>query len=97
MHHVINLSFLLVMMSFSKGVKDRDGVRNSPSLANIGYHPYFTREGGVPTLEQQVLVPLQEHNEFDFNIVLAGERIAQDSMYVAMSQRHTIECQTTML
>ena len=72
---------------FSKGVKDRDGVRNAPSLANIGYHPYFTREGGVPTLEQQVLVPLQEHNEFDFNIVLAGERIAQDSMYVAMSQK----------
>lgn len=70
---------------FSKGVKDRDGVRNAPSLANIGYHPYFTREGGVPTLEQQVLVPLQEHNEFDFNIVLAGERIAQDSTYVAMS------------
>lgn len=74
-------------VAFSKGVKDRDGVRNSPSLANIGYHPYFTREGGVPTLEQQVLVPLQEHNEFDFNIVLAGERIAQDSVYVAMSQK----------
>ena len=74
-------------VSLSKGVKDRDGVRNAPSLANIGYHPYFTREGGVPTLEQQVLVPLQEHNEFDFNIVLAGERIAQDSMYVAMSQK----------
>jgi cytochrome c peroxidase len=74
-------------VSFSKGVKDRDGVRNSPSLANVAFHPYFTREGGVPTLEQQVLVPLQEHNEFDFNIVLAGERIAQDSMYVAMSQK----------
>lgn len=72
-------------VAFSKGVKDRDGVRNSPSLANIGYHPYFTREGGVPTLEQQVLVPLQEHNEFDFNIVLAGERIAQDSSYIEMS------------
>ena len=74
-------------VSFSKGVKDRDGVRNSPSLANVAFHPYFTREGGVPTLEQQVLVPLQEHNEFDFNIVLAGERIAQDSIYVAMSQK----------
>ena len=73
-------------VAFSKGVKDRDGVRNSPSLANVAFHPYYTREGGVPTLEQQVLVPLQEHNEFDFNIVLAGERIAKDSTYVAMSK-----------
>lgn len=73
-------------VAFSKGVKDRDGVRNSPSLANIAFHPYYTREGGVPTLEQQVLVPLQEHNEFDFNIVLAGERLMLDSTYVTMSQ-----------
>ena len=72
-------------VAFSKGVKNRDGVRNAPSLANVAYHPYFTREGGVPTLEQQVLVPLQEHNEFDFNIVLAGERLARDSIYIAMS------------
>ena len=73
-------------VAFSKGVKDRDGVRNSPSLANVAFHPYYTREGGVPTLEQQVLVPLQEHNEFDFNIVLAGERLALDSTYIAMSK-----------
>ncbi|NNJ56296.1 MAG: cytochrome-c peroxidase [Bacteroidia bacterium] len=72
-------------VAFSKGVKDRNGVRNAPSLANVAYHPYFTREGGVPTLEQQVLVPIQEHNEFDFNIVLAGERLAKDSSYVSMS------------
>ena len=74
-------------VAFSKGVKDRDGVRNAPSLANVAFHPYFTREGGVQTLEQQVLVPLQEHHEFDFNIVLAGERIAKDSMYVVMSKK----------
>ncbi|MGB0850901.1 MAG: cytochrome-c peroxidase [Bacteroidia bacterium] len=73
-------------VAFSKGVKGRDGVRNAPSLANVVFHPYFTREGGVPTLEQQVLVPLQEHNEFDFNIVLAGERIALDSTYTVMSK-----------
>ncbi len=73
-------------VALSKGVKDRDGTRNSPSLANVAFHPYYTREGGVPTLEQQVLVPLQEHNEFDFNIVLAGERLALDSAYIAMSK-----------
>lgn len=43
-------------------------------LANIAYHPYLTRDGGVPTLETQILVPVQEHLEFDFNIVLLAER-----------------------
>ena len=70
----------------STGVEGRIGRRNSPSLGNIGYHPYFTREGGVPTLEMQVLVPIQEHDEFDFNIVLAAERLMQDSSYVNQSR-----------
>jgi cytochrome c peroxidase len=72
-------------VAFSKGVKERDGTRNSPSLANIGYHPYFTREGGVPTLEMQILVPIQEHNEFDFNIVLIAELLKKDSQYTSLA------------
>ncbi|MGH1434884.1 MAG: cytochrome-c peroxidase [Lewinella sp.] len=72
-------------IDFSLGVDQRLGTRNSPSLANVAYHPYLTREGGVPTLEMQVLVPIQEHNEFDFNIVLLAERLQADSMYVQMA------------
>ncbi len=71
---------------FSEGVKKRLGTRNSPTLANVAYHPYFTREGGVPTLEMQILVPIQEHNEFDFNILLIAERLQQKAEYVAMAQ-----------
>ena len=70
----------------SLGVENRPGRRNSPTLANVAYHPYFTREGGVPTLEMQVLVPLQEHDEFDFNIVAAAERLQQIPEYAEMSQ-----------
>lgn len=73
-------------IAFSLGVADRVGTRNAPTLANIAYHPYFTREGGVPTLEMQVLVPVQEHNEFDFNIVLIADRLKQDSIYMQMAQ-----------
>lgn len=73
-------------VALSDGVKNRPGTRNAPTLANVAYHPYYTREGGVPTLEMQVLVPIQEHNEFAFNIVKAGERLATDSQYIAMSQ-----------
>lgn len=68
------------------GVKNRPGTRNAPTLANVAYHPYFTREGGVPTLEMQILIPFQEHNEFDFNIVLLAERLRQDSTYRQMAE-----------
>lgn len=69
----------------SVGVEGRLGNRNAPSLANVAYHPYYTREGGVPTLEMQILVPIQEHAEFDFNILLAAERLNADSSYVQES------------
>lgn len=71
--------------AFSPGVAQRPGTRNSPSLANVAYHPYYTREGSVPTLEMQVLVPIQEHNEFDFNILLIAERLRADSTYYQMA------------
>ncbi len=73
-------------VAFSPGVGGAAGIRNSPTLANVAYHPYFTREGGVPTLEMQVLVPIQEHNEFDFNILLIADRLKTDSVYVRMSR-----------
>lgn len=56
-------------VAFSPGVEQRAGTRNAPSLSNVAFHPYFLKEGGVPTLEMQVLVPIQEHNEFAHNIV----------------------------
>lgn len=68
------------------GVEKRLGTRNSPSIANVAYLPYLMREGGVPTLEQQVLVPIQEHAEFDMNILELVERLAVDSSYQQMSR-----------
>ena len=59
----------------SIGANNLIGSRNAPTLANLAYHPYFTREGGVPTLEMQILVPIQEHNEFNNNIVLIADTL----------------------
>ncbi|MFN8330266.1 MAG: cytochrome c peroxidase [Saprospiraceae bacterium] len=73
-------------VAFSFGAGRLPGVRNAPTLANVAYQPYFTREGGVPTLEMQILVPIQEHNEFDFNILLIADRLKTDSTYVRMSR-----------
>lgn len=72
-------------IAVSFGIDDRLGTRNAPSLANVAYQPYLLREGGVPTLEMQVLVPIQEHNEFDFNIVLLAELLNADTTYVKMA------------
>lgn len=73
-------------VALSLGAAKTPGTRNAPTLTNVAYHPYFTRDGGVPTLEMQILVPIQEHNEFNFNIVLIAERMQQDSSYVKMSR-----------
>lgn len=67
--------------AFSPGVFNRPGLRNAPSLANVGYHPYLLREGSVPSLEMQVLVPIQEHNEFNHNIVNIVSELKDDSSY----------------
>jgi len=63
--------------AISPGVDGALSTRNSPSLLNVGYRPYFMREGGVPTLEMQVLVPLQDENEMHHNVVDAVRRINQ--------------------
>jgi cytochrome c peroxidase len=65
----------------SPGVQGSLGHRNSPSLFNVAFQPYFMREGGVPTLEMQVLVPLQDENEMHFNIVEAVKRLNSNSFY----------------
>jgi len=54
------------------------GERNAATLTNAAYQPHFMAEGGVPTLEMQVLVPLQEPSEMAHNIVTVCEELAQD-------------------
>lgn len=69
----------------SIGSDGLEGTRNSTTLANVAFHPYFTREGGVPTLEMQILVPIQEHNEFNNNIVLIADTLNKIPEFVEMS------------
>jgi cytochrome c peroxidase len=69
-------------LPMSKGDNNLLSSSNAPTLTNIGYNPYFTRAGGVPTLEMQILVPIQEHNEFNTNILAIVELLKKDSSYV---------------
>lgn len=65
----------------NSGIEGRAGLRNSISLINVAFRTSLMREGGVPTLEMQALVPFQEHNEFDLNIVAAAEKLGKDTLY----------------
>jgi cytochrome c peroxidase len=69
----------------SPGVESKLGTRNSMSLVNLAYADFFLREGGVPTLEMQVLAPIQDHNEMDFNIIPVAERMKLIPSYIAQS------------
>ncbi|MCB9045221.1 MAG: c-type cytochrome [Chitinophagales bacterium] len=70
----------------SIGVGGLPGRQNAPTLANVAYQPYYTRAGGVATLEMQILVPIQEHDEFDFNIVDIATLLNEIPEYVQMSR-----------
>lgn len=69
------------------GVFNRPGVTNVPTLSNVAYNPYYTKEGGLPTLEMQILVPIAEHNEFGFNILGIETRLKDDTMYQNMAKK----------
>lgn len=73
--------------AFSRGDNNKIGRSNSPSLSNVAYLPYFTRAGGVRTLELQIIVPVQEHDEFNTNIVDVSEKLKNIPAYQALAQQ----------
>jgi len=81
--HLLELAFT-DGLPVSKGIENRLGFRNSPSLANMAYHPYFFREGGVPTLERQVNAPIEDETEMDFTVYDAVVRLQEHEEYPAL-------------
>lgn len=60
-------------------------LRNAPTLSNVAYQDSgLLSDMGVPTLEMQILVPVQEHLEFDFDLRLIAERLKKNPDYVKM-------------
>ncbi|WNJ19209.1 cytochrome c peroxidase [Pontibacter sp. G13] len=70
----------------SVGIEGRKGFRNVPTLTNVGYHPYFFKEGGSPTLEMQVLGPLENEDEMGFNAALLNDRLQGHPIYDPLAQ-----------
>lgn len=58
----------------SSGVEGRKTSRNSPTLLNVAYQKTLMFDAHIPTLEQQAIVPIQEHQEMDMKM---GDLIAK--------------------
>lgn len=53
----------------SEGVKGRRTLRNSPSLLNSGFLQTVMFDAHLTSLEMQVIVPIQEHDEMDIKML----------------------------
>ncbi len=75
-------------VAVSPGVhEDRLGNRNAYPLANVGYLQALFMEGGVPSLELQVMAPMGETSEMDMPLHEAVERMRGNKTYVELSQK----------
>lgn len=70
-----------------EGIKGRKVTRNTPSLMNIGLHPYFMADGKFASLEDQVMSPINEHREFDMNAKEVVQRLKTYPYYNELSQQ----------
>lgn len=84
-HHVDRAFSDTLPLSF--GVDGLAGMRNAPSLANVAYHTSFFRDGGVPTLEQQVIAPIHDEVEMDHNITVAAEALRDLEPFRSLSMK----------
>jgi cytochrome c peroxidase len=68
------------------GIHGRTTNRNVPSILNIKEHPYFMYDGGVKTLEMQLLVPIQDTNEMGEQMGSVLKKLRKNKSYVAKSK-----------
>ena len=73
-------------VAFSRGADNAVGFRNAPVLVNLAWQPRFHREAGIPSLEAQVLAPLQDPLEFNHDIQSVEEVLQTDATYQAWSE-----------
>src|SRR5438128_11171602 len=59
----------------SHGIESRTGIRNSPGIFNLAWHPAFMHDGGVNHIEVQPLAPIANPLEMDENINHVMEKL----------------------
>ena len=69
----------------SIGVGNRMGTRNAPTLINLAWGERFMWDGGVPSLELQVLAPVHGELEMDHDITEIASILKKDEEINRMS------------
>lgn len=70
----------------SRGVNGQTAMRNAPSLLNSSYFKSYMYDGEVKTLEEQVLVPIQDHLEMGSSMKEVIQKLSKDSEYQQLSK-----------
>ncbi|HEY8402791.1 MAG TPA: cytochrome c peroxidase [Cytophagaceae bacterium] len=65
----------------SLGVNGAMGDRNSMPLINLAWSNSFMWDGGVPSLEQQILNPLTNHKEMNMKVEEVIDRLSSHPLY----------------
>lgn len=73
-------------LKVSVGIDGRKGTRNAPSLINVAYQPTMFWDGGNPSLEQQVIAPIDNHDEFDFDVNAIVGKLKKNPRYSLLFQ-----------
>jgi cytochrome c peroxidase len=67
--------------AFSKGIGGKLTARNTPSVLNMKFRPYFFWDGRANSLEQQALGPLENPNEMGLPVQEAVNRLNASARY----------------
>jgi cytochrome c peroxidase len=67
--------------AFSMGVGGKLTSRNTPSVLNMKFRPYFYWDGRAPTLAAQAIMPIENPNEMNLPIAEAIERLTASALY----------------
>ncbi|MEQ1909731.1 MAG: cytochrome c peroxidase [Vicinamibacterales bacterium] len=69
----------------SPGVFGRRGHRNAPTLINRAWGRVFFWDGRAATLEEQVLMPIEDPNEMDLPLIEASARVGLPTTEIAQA------------
>lgn len=74
-------------LPLSMGVDGQPGMRNAPPLINLAWHDAFFRDGGVPSLERQVIAPVHDPVEMDHDLTSASAALRYLEPYASLSMK----------
>jgi cytochrome c peroxidase len=74
-------------LQFGEGIDGNHTLRNAMTILNVAYQPYIFWDGGVPTLEQQVLGPIGNPLEMDYDVNKVVARMRNHPEYPRLFQR----------